>query len=225
MPWDRSESRLQSSSALRTPKNAMSSVRMQSSFFLCPENVVHYRQSVSHLLVGHYVTTCSSAIIVLHHHAAWICFSQPCLFPHLTLCVYVCVCVCVCVCVSVISVIVKRLVLPPCVVDGHSRNHLYYYYITDWVFLGCWDCLWDCFLEVVAPAVQILLAGERVKERRCHWWQMGSTACQRVALCWSCSVGEKYASEMLIFYLFLQVKCSSFFFSFYKWNDHVWPFL
>ena len=33
-----------------------------------------------------------------------------------------------CVCVCVVSVIVKRPVLPPCVVDGRSRNHLYYYY-------------------------------------------------------------------------------------------------
>ena len=43
----------------------------------------------------------------------------------------VCVCVCVwCVCVCVVSVIVKRPVLPPCVVDGRSRNPLYYdYYI------------------------------------------------------------------------------------------------
>ena len=31
-------------------------------------------------------------------------------------------CVCVSVCVCVVSVIVKRPVLPPCVVDGHSRN-------------------------------------------------------------------------------------------------------
>ena len=42
-------------------------------------------------------------------------------------------CICVCVClsqsVSVVSVIVKRPVLPPCVVDGRSRlNPLYYYY-------------------------------------------------------------------------------------------------
>ena len=35
----------------------------------------------------------------------------------------VCVCVCVCVCV-----IVKCPVLPPCVVDGRSRNLFYYYY-------------------------------------------------------------------------------------------------
>ena len=35
---------------------------------------------------------------------------------------------CVCVCVCVVSVIVKRPVLPPCVVDGRSRNPLYYYY-------------------------------------------------------------------------------------------------
>ena len=37
------------------------------------------------------------------------------------------VCVCVCVCVCVVSVIVKRPVLPPSVVDGRSRNPLYYY--------------------------------------------------------------------------------------------------
>jgi len=37
-------------------------------------------------------------------------------------------CVRVCVCVCVVSVIVKRLVLPPSVVDGRSRNPLYYYY-------------------------------------------------------------------------------------------------
>ena len=34
----------------------------------------------------------------------------------------------VCVCVCVVSVIVKRPVLPPCVVDGRFRNPLYYYY-------------------------------------------------------------------------------------------------
>ena len=57
-----------------------------------------------------------------------------------TVCVCVCVCVCararvracvhvcVCVCVCVVSVIVKRPVLPPSVVDGRSRNPLYYYY-------------------------------------------------------------------------------------------------
>ena len=37
-------------------------------------------------------------------------------------------CVCACVCVCVVSVIVKRPVLPPSVVDGRSRNPLYYYY-------------------------------------------------------------------------------------------------
>ena len=31
-------------------------------------------------------------------------------------------------CVCVVSVIVKRPVFPPCVVDGRSRNPLYYYY-------------------------------------------------------------------------------------------------
>ena len=51
-------------------------------------------------------------------------------------CVRVCVCVCVCVCACVrvcfvlvvVSVFVKRPVLPPCVVDGCCRNHLHYYY-------------------------------------------------------------------------------------------------
>ena len=43
-------------------------------------------------------------------------------------CVCACVYVCVCVCVCVVSVIVKLPVLPPCVVDGRSRNPLYYNY-------------------------------------------------------------------------------------------------
>ena len=34
---------------------------------------------------------------------------------------------CECVCVCVVSVIVRRPVLPPCMVDGRSRNPLYYY--------------------------------------------------------------------------------------------------
>ena len=38
----------------------------------------------------------------------------------LIMCVYVCVCV--------VSVIIKHPVLPPCAVDGHSRNPLFYYY-------------------------------------------------------------------------------------------------
>ena len=50
-------------------------------------------------------------------------FSQLCLPPRLT----VCGCVCVCACVCVVSVIVKHHVLPPCVVDGCSKNPLYYY--------------------------------------------------------------------------------------------------
>ena len=45
-------------------------------------------------------------------------------------------CVCVCVCVAaaaaaavIVSVIVKHPVLPHCVVDGRSRNPLYYFII------------------------------------------------------------------------------------------------
>ena len=38
-----------------------------------------------------------------------------------------CVCVSVCVRACVVSVIVKCPVLPPCVLDGRSRNPLYYY--------------------------------------------------------------------------------------------------
>ena len=37
-------------------------------------------------------------------------------------CVCVCERECVCVCVCVVIVIVKRPVLPPCAVDGRSRN-------------------------------------------------------------------------------------------------------
>ena len=47
-----------------------------------------------------------------------------CAHARVRACVHVCVCVCVCV----VSVIVKRPVLPPSVVDGRSRNPLYYYY-------------------------------------------------------------------------------------------------
>ena len=36
----------------------------------------------------------------------------------------------VCVSVSVVSIIVKCPVLPPCAVDEHSRNPLYYYYLS-----------------------------------------------------------------------------------------------
>ena len=41
-----------------------------------------------------------------------------------------CMCVCAraCMCMCVVSVIVKHPVLPPCVVEGCSRNPLYYYY-------------------------------------------------------------------------------------------------
>ena len=44
-------------------------------------------------------------------------------------CVRACVSLCVCVCV--VSVIVKHPVLPPNVVDGRSRNPLYYYYYVE----------------------------------------------------------------------------------------------
>ena len=56
------------------------------------------------------------------------------------------VCVCVCVRVSVVSVIVKRPVLPLCVVDGRSRNPLYYYYyystmkLVPWVYFTTVKC-------------------------------------------------------------------------------------
>ena len=50
--------------------------------------------------------------------------------------------VCVCrVCVCVVSVIVKRPVLPLCVVDGRSRNPLYYYYVIRATFHDLIDTL------------------------------------------------------------------------------------
>ena len=47
-----------------------------------------------------------------------------CLHACVSACVYVCVFVCLFV--SVIRIIVKCPVLPPCAVDGHSRNPFYY---------------------------------------------------------------------------------------------------
>ena len=52
-----------------------------------------------------------------------------------------------CVRVCVVSVIVKHPVLPPCVIDGHSRNPLYYYYfapvysVTSFEAIGCICCI------------------------------------------------------------------------------------
>ena len=40
----------------------------------------------------------------------------------------------VCVFVSVVRIIVKRPVLPPCAVDGHSRNPFFYYYYYDYYY-------------------------------------------------------------------------------------------
>ena len=54
-----------------------------------------------------------------------------------------CVRVCVCACVCVVSVIVKRPVLPPSVVDGRSRNPLYYYYY--YYFLSLFSFLFFFF--------------------------------------------------------------------------------
>ena len=45
---------------------------------------------------------------------SWCCFCSPCLL--------------LCACMCVVSVIVKHPVLPPCAVDGRSRNPLYYYF-------------------------------------------------------------------------------------------------
>ena len=42
-----------------------------------------------------------------------------------------------CVRVSVVTVIVKHPVLPPCTVDGRSRNPLYYYRLRLFVLIDC----------------------------------------------------------------------------------------
>ena len=44
---------------------------------------------------------------------------------------------CVRACVCVVSVIVKRPVLPPCVVDGRARNPLYYHYYFSDIKMKC----------------------------------------------------------------------------------------
>ena len=65
------------------------------------------------------------------------------------LCVPVCVCVCLCVCtcmsVSVVSVIVKRPLLPPCAVEGCSKNPLYYYILHVY---GCFYLIWLFIVSV-----------------------------------------------------------------------------
>ena len=62
-------------------------------------------------------------------------FAQLCLPPPpnsgvcVRACVHVCMRVCVRVCLCAVSVIVKCLVLLPCVTDGRYKNPLYYYYL------------------------------------------------------------------------------------------------
>ena len=53
-------------------------------------------------------------------------------------------CVCVCVYVCVVSVIVKRPVLPPSVVEGRARNPLYYYYYYSVYVEGDMNMNFDC---------------------------------------------------------------------------------
>ena len=70
---------------------------------------------------------------------------------------------CVCVCVCVVNVIVKCPVLPPCAVDGRSRNPLYCYYYY--------------YMEVV-PALSSTVflgtggvhGGGPCSLKRCVWW-------------------------------------------------------
>ena len=59
----------------------------------------------------------------LFNNCFWAIFHSPAR-PLIQHSVYVCACVHACVRVCVVGVIVKRPVLPPSVVDGHSRNPL-----------------------------------------------------------------------------------------------------
>ena len=73
-------------------------------------------------------TSCFKAALKTHlfNNYFWTVFRSPA-HPLVRHCVCVCVCARTCVCVCVVSVIVKRPVLPPSVVDGCTRNPLYYY--------------------------------------------------------------------------------------------------
>ena len=91
------------------------------------------------------------------------CFSQPCLSPRPTFCVCVCD---VCVCVCVVSVIVKRPVLPPCMVDGRSRNPLYYYYYYYYYYyLRVSAPCQATVCPVVGPVLEMTVGGPRL----CPW--------------------------------------------------------
>ena len=55
-----------------------------------------------------------------------------------------------------VSVIVKRPVLPPSVVDGRSRNPLYYYY-----YYRCTFILYFCYRQPVCTQVDAALSGNK----------------------------------------------------------------
>ena len=70
---------------------------------------------------------------------------------------------CLCQSVSVVSVIVKRPVLPACAVDGRSRNPLYYYYhlsvvVFFFVFFLPSTSLWGVYSETFIHRYSIPLA-------------------------------------------------------------------
>ena len=73
-----------------------------------------------------HVSVFDSMHCMLQYRSKWIQNKGVCLLVFLIVCTVMSVCSVVYV--SVVSVIVKRPVLPLCVVDGRSRNPLYYYY-------------------------------------------------------------------------------------------------
>ena len=83
-------------------------------------------------------------------------------------------CVSVCVCLCMVSVTVKRPVLLPCVVDGHSRNPLYYlllqgiqYYVYIYLFFR----FYTFFCYLLKRSV-LTLVGEiqRYRNGRCYYY-------------------------------------------------------
>ena len=83
-------------------------------------------------------------------------------------------CVCVCMCVSV--VIVKHPVLPPCAVDGQSRNLYCYYYVY----------LWSCRSPFLLPPPPQMTVEESEYHRQKQFKQVGQPLLLVRPVCCSC---------------------------------------
>ena len=120
------------------------------------------------------VSVCSCSCLIIVSQPFFTAVSIPSSYTQV--CVCACMRVCVCMCVSVVSVIVKHPVLPPCAVDGRSRNLYYYYYVY----------LWSCRSPFPLPPPPQMTVEESEYHRQKQFKQVGQPLLPVRPVCCSC---------------------------------------